>query len=70
MAVNTKCGDIKLPYNCHVLLQDKYKQLLGSLAIDFNRAHEIQEETQKQSYSPRWHLNRNSRLTASKFYEI
>lgn len=68
--MDTKCGDLKLPYNCHVLLPDKYKQLLGSLAIDFNKAHEIQEETQEQSNSPRWHLERKSRLTASKFYEL
>lgn len=68
--MDTKCGVLKLPYNCHVLLQDKYKQLLGSLAIDFTKAHEIQEGTQEQSNSPRWHLERKSRLTASKFYEI
>lgn len=71
--VDTKCGDLKLPYNCHVLLPDKYKKnLLRTLTIDFNKAHEIQEGTQEQSNSPRWHEERTSRarLTASKFYEI
>lgn len=68
--MDTKCGDLKLPNNSHVLLQDKYKQLLGSLSIDFNKAHEIQEGTQEQSISSRWHFERKSRLTASKCYEI
>jgi hypothetical protein len=68
--VDTKCGDLKLPYTCPVLLPDEYKPLLGSLTIDFNKAHEIQEGTQEQSNSQRWHIERKTRLTASKFYEL
>ncbi|XP_061177648.1 uncharacterized protein LOC133186407 [Saccostrea echinata] len=68
--VDTKCGDLKLPYICPVLLPDEYKHLSESLAIDFNEAYKIQEETQEQYNSQRWQLERKKRLTASKFYEI
>ncbi|XP_061171725.1 uncharacterized protein LOC133181207 [Saccostrea echinata] len=56
--VDAKCRDLKLPYICPVLLPDEYKHLSESLAIDFNEAYKIQEETQEQYNSQRWQLER------------